>query len=123
TCALPIWALSLAMADANVTLTSTQANRNGLIVLTGTLTATRVLTLPANHRRLAIRNATSGGQEVRAKYAGSGAEVIIVPGATVLMQGNGSDLLGASSGTGALNDLMDVSVVAALSSAVHQTDR
>ena len=115
-------ALSLAMADANVTLTADQANRNGLIVLTGTLTASRVLTLPANHRRLAIRNATSGGQEVRAKYAGAGAEVTIVPGATVLVQGNGSDLFGVGGGAGALNDLTDVSVGAALASDVLQFD-
>ncbi len=115
-------ALSLAMADANLTLTSAQANRNGLIVLTGTLTAARVLTLPANHRRLAIRNATSGGQEVRAKYAGSGAEVIIVPGGTVLVQGNGSDLFGVGGGAGALNDLTDVSVGAAVANDVLQFD-
>jgi hypothetical protein len=115
-------ALSLAMADANVTLTSTQANRNGLIVLTGALTAARVLTLPANHRRLAIRNATGGGQEVRAKYAGSGAEVIIVPGATVLVQGNGSDLFGVGGGAGALNDLTDVAAGGAVASDVLQFD-
>ena len=113
-------ALSVAMGDANLTLTSAQANRNGLIVLIGTLTAARVLTLPANHRRLAIRNATSGGQEVRAKYAGSGAEVIIVPGGTVLVQGNGSDLFGVGGGAGALNDLTDVSASAAVASDVLQ---
>jgi hypothetical protein len=115
-------ALSLAMADANLTLTSAQANHNGLIVLTGTLTAARVLTLPTNHRRLAIRNATGGGQEVRAKYAGSGAEVIIVPSATVLVQGNGSDLFGVGGGAGTLNDLTDVSVGAAVASDVLQFD-
>lgn len=115
-------ALSLAMADADLTLTATQANRNGLIVLTGALTASRILTLPANHRRLAIRNATSGGQEVRAKYAGSGAEVIIAPGATVLVQGNGSDLFGVGGGAGALDDLTDVSVEAAVASDVLQFD-
>lgn len=115
-------ALSLVMADANVTLTADQANRNGLIVLTGTLTASRILTLPANHRRLAIRNATSGGQEVRAKYAGSGAEVIIVPGATMLVQGNGSDLFGVGGGAGALDDLTDVAIGAAVASDVLQFD-
>jgi len=115
-------ALSLAMADADVTLTADQANRNGLIVLTGALTAPRTVTLPANHRRLAIRNATSGGQEVRAKYAGSGAEVIIAPGATVLVQGNGSDLFGVGGGAGVLDDLTDVSVEAAVASDVLQFD-
>lgn len=115
-------ALSLAMADADLTLTATQANRNGLIVLTGTLTASRILTLPANQRRLAIRNATSGGQEVRAKYAGSGAEVIIVPGATVLVQGNGSDLFGVGGGAGTLDDLTDVAIGAAVASDVLQFD-
>lgn len=113
-------ALSVAMADANLTLTGTQANRNGLIILTGTLTAPRTLTLPANHRRLAIRNATNGGQDVRAKYAGSGAEAIIVPGATVLVQGNGSDLFGVGGGAGALNDLTDVSIAGAANGDVLQ---
>ncbi|KZE33158.1 hypothetical protein IMF23_04505 [Chelatococcus daeguensis] len=115
-------ALSVAMADANLTLTGTQANRNGLIILTGTLTASRILTLPANHRRLAIRNATNGGQDVRAKYAGSGAEVIIVPGATVLVQGNGSDLYGVGGGAGTLGDLTDVSIAGAANGDVLQFD-
>jgi uncharacterized protein YaiE (UPF0345 family) len=114
--------LSVAMADANLTLTGTQANRNGLIILTGTLTASRTLTLPANHRRLAIRNATNGGQDVRAKYAGSGAEVVIVPGATVLVQGNGGDLYGVGGGAGALGDLTDVSIAGAANGDVLQFD-
>ena len=113
-------ALSLAMADANLTLTGTQANRTGLIILTGTLTASRTLTLPTNHRRLAIRNATNGGQDVLAKYAGSGAEVIVVPGATVLVQGNGSDLYGV--GGSALGDLTDVSIAGAANGDVLQFD-
>jgi len=115
-------ALSVAMADANLTLTGTQANRNGLIILTGTLTASRTLTLPANHRRLAIRNATNGGQDVRAKYAGSGAEVVIAPSATVLVQGNGSDLFGVGGGAGALGDLIDVSIAGAANGDVLQFD-
>ena len=115
-------ALSVAMADANLTLTGTQANRNGLIILTGTLTASRTLTLPANHRRLAIRNATNGGQDVRAKYAGSGADVVIVPGATVLVQGNGGDLYAVGGGAGALGDRTDVSITGAANGDVLQFD-
>lgn len=115
-------ALSLTMADADLTLTGAQANRNGLIILTGTLTASRTLTLPANHRRLAIRNATHGEQAVRAKYAGSGAEVTIAPGATVLVQGNGGDLYGVGGGAGALGDLTDVSIAGPANGDVLQFD-
>ena len=84
--------ISLEMADADITLTSDQANRNGLIILTGTLTTERIVTLPANHRRLAIRNATIGDQQISVKYPGSGADVTIVSGEARLMQGDGSDL-------------------------------
>ena len=84
--------LSLEMTDADLTLTSDQANRNGFIFLTGTLATERIVTLPANHRRLAIRNATTGGQQIRIKYPGSGADVVIAAAETVLMQGDGSDL-------------------------------
>lgn len=108
-------ALSLAMADADVTLTADQANRNGLIVLTGTLTATRILMLPANHRRLALRNATTGGFAVTAKYPGTGATVAVLPETTALLQGDGVDLYGVAGGGGVeiLDDLTDVDVAGA----------
>ena len=43
-------ALSLDLGDADLTLVADQANRNGLIIFTGALTAARTVTLPANHR-------------------------------------------------------------------------
>ena len=55
-------ALSLAMADANQALSVDQTNRNGLIVLTGTLTASRT------HERL-----MSAGLPVRAACTFQGA--------------------------------------------------
>ncbi|WP_337875605.1 hypothetical protein [Elioraea sp.] len=108
-------ALSLAMADSNVTLTADQANRNGLVVLTGALTAPRTVTLPANHRRLALRNATIGGFAVTAKYPCGGATVAVLPETTALLQGDGTDLYGVAGGGGveALDDLVDVSVAGA----------
>jgi hypothetical protein len=72
-------ALSLDLGDADLTLVADQANRNGLIIFTGTLTATRTVTLPANHRRLAVRNATTGGFAVTVKYPGAGANVAVAP--------------------------------------------
>ena len=88
--------LSFVMPDADLTLSASQANRNGLIILTGTITSERIVTLPANHRRLAIRNATTGGQQLRVKYPGAGAEVVIAAGEAVLVQGDGSDLYAVS---------------------------
>ncbi|MGI9421329.1 MAG: hypothetical protein ACR2RA_26165, partial [Geminicoccaceae bacterium] len=38
-------ALSLDLGDADLTLVADQANRNGLIIFTGTLTAARTVTL------------------------------------------------------------------------------
>ena len=90
--------LTLEMADEDLTLTSDQANRNGLIILAGSLTAERIVTLPANHRRLAIRNATNGSQQIRVKYPGNGAEVIIAVGEVALVQGDGSDLYAIARG-------------------------
>src|SRR5690554_4564659 len=107
--------LGVAMGDADLTLTATQANRNGLIVLTGALTAPRTVTLPANHRRLALRNATTGGFAVTAKYPGMGATVAVLPDTTALLQGDGTDLYGVAGGGGVevLDDLVDVNVAGA----------
>lgn len=109
-------ALGIAVGDADLTLTSDQANRNGLIVLTGALTAPRTVTLPANHRRLALRNATTGGFAVTAKYPGTGATVAVLPDTTALLQGDGVDLYGVAGGGGVeiLEDLTDVSVAGAV---------
>ena len=112
-------ALQVAMADANLTLTTSQANRHGLVVLTGSLTATREVTLPANHRRLALRNATTGDQAVTVRYPGSGAVVAVAPDSTALLVGDGTNLYGvAGGGTGGgaetLAGLDDVDVAGAL---------
>ena len=111
-------ALSVAMADADLVLTTSQANRNGLIVLTGSLAAPRHVTLPANHRRLALRNATTGGHAVTVGYAGGGAMVAVAPDSTALLVGDGTDLHGVAGGgpggAASLADLDDVDVASAL---------
>ncbi|MGI9498534.1 MAG: hypothetical protein ACR2P3_00725 [Geminicoccaceae bacterium] len=107
--------LSLDLGDSDLTLVADQANRNGLIILAGLLTAARAVTLPANHRRLAVRNATTGGFPLTAKYPGGGANVAVASDTTALLQGDGVDLFGVASGGGAsaLNDLIDVNAVGA----------
>ena len=111
-------ALSVALADADLTLTTSQANRHGLMVLTGSLTAPRHVTLPANHRRLALRNATTGGHEVTVGYVGGGATVNVAADSTALLVGDGTDLHGVAgggpSGAASLAGLDDVDVTAAL---------
>jgi len=44
----------LASADANVSLTTTQARENGLVTITGALTATRQVLLPAGKRKIIL---------------------------------------------------------------------
>ena len=112
-------ALSLDLGDADLTLVSDQANRNGLIIFIGALTAGRMVTLPANHRRLAVRNATTGDFAVTVAYPGVGANVAVVPETTALLQGDGVDLFGVagdSNGGGAssLDELTDVDAAGAV---------
>jgi hypothetical protein len=109
-------ALVVAMADGDLTLTAGDTQRNGLIVLTGTLTAPRTVTLPALHRRLALRNATDGGFALTAGYPGGGASVAVPPETTALLHGDGTDLYGVAGGGGAseLATLTDVDVAGAM---------
>ncbi len=84
--------LEVALTDADLSLTSAQVTRHGLIVLTGALTQTRGLTLPGLARRLAVCNATSGEWDVVLQYSGGGQAVTLAPGITTLLQGDGTDL-------------------------------
>lgn len=87
-------AVSVAMANANVTLTDAQALRAGMVALTGANTAIRKATLPTKSRRIAVRNATTGGYAVTVGYA-TGAEVTVLNGTTAIIQGDGTDCYAA----------------------------
>ena len=111
--------LSLDLGDADLTLVADQTNRNGLIIFAGALTAARTVTLPANHRRLAVRNATTGDFAVTVAYTGAGASVAVAPDTTALLQGDGVDLFGVAGGgigggASALANLTDVDATGAL---------
>jgi len=69
----------LASADANVSLTTAQARENGLVTITGALTATRQVVLPAGKRQIILRNQTTGGTAARA------------PAASALLKADGTD--------------------------------
>lgn len=75
--------LSLAMADANQTLTnlngaSDQA-RNAVIIATGALTAGRNIVVPAVNKLYLVRNSTTGGFSVTVKTP-SGTGIAVIPG-------------------------------------------
>ncbi len=83
--------LGITLSDADYTLSATEANRNGLLVFTGTLTAARTVTLPGNARRIAVRNATAGGFALNFTYAG-GTPVSVASGSNALLHGDGTNL-------------------------------
>jgi len=99
-------AVTVTMADANITLTDAQALRAGLVTLTGSNTAVRKVTLPSKARRVAIQNSTGGALDITVGYA-TGATVTVGNGAIVLVQGNGANCYGVG-GAAALGDLADV---------------
>jgi hypothetical protein len=88
---------TIALADANLTLTAAQVRQNALLSFTGTLTAPRVLTLPAGKRQILLRNATAGGHALEVGYA-TGSRATIPPNASAVIQADGTNCiaLGAS---------------------------
>ena len=83
--------LGITLSDADYTLSATEANRNGLLIFTGTLTAARTVTLPGNARRIAVRNATSGGFALNFQYSG-GTPVSVANAKNALLHGDGTNL-------------------------------
>lgn len=92
--------IAVAMADADVTLTSTSAvsnqARNAVLIATGANTATRDLIAPAVEKKYVVRNATTGGQSVRIRTS-SGVAVTISNGATVSVFCDGADFYAVNS--------------------------
>lgn len=84
-------------ASTTLLVTSAQVTRHGLIVLTGALTQSRVVTLPGQARRLAVCNATSGDWDVVLTYAGGGHAVTLASEGTTLLHGDGTDLRAVTS--------------------------
>lgn len=87
--------LSLAMADANQTLTnlngaSDQA-RNAVIVATGALTAGRNIVVPAVNKVYLVRNSTTGGFSVTVKTP-SGTGIAVIPGTARLLYCDGTNV-------------------------------
>ena len=84
------------IADANYTLTTQNGGsdeaRNAVVKITSALTAQRTVTVPAVEKTYIIKNATTGGYDIRVKASG-GSELIDIPNdCTVLVHCDGSEL-------------------------------
>lgn len=94
--------VTVAMADANVTLTQAQLAAGFVFKCTGANTATRNLVVPATSRFFVVINGTTGGHDVLVKTpSGTGITVTSAMGATLLFcDGTNVISLGASGGGG-----------------------
>lgn len=86
---------SVAMSNANVTLTALQAVRP-IIVITGTLTANINLVFPTYQRQWLVVNSATGAFSVTCKTA-SGSGVAVATGTTALVYGDGTNISSFSS--------------------------
>lgn len=85
---------SIAMTDANYTLTALNGtvdqSRNAVVQMTGTLTASRNVIIPAVEKAYTFKNNTTGAQNIVVKTA-SGSGVTIPAGKTVSLFCDGTD--------------------------------
>jgi len=81
---------SIVLSDAALTLTDPQMLGNMALKFTGTLTATRVITIPARAKMLFVENATIGGFALTIKTP-SGTSIALGSGEKKLLYCNGSD--------------------------------
>lgn len=71
--------VSLAMTDANYTVVQATALQNMVLVFTGTLTADRTVTLPANKKPWIVSNQTTGGFSLTFKV-GTATNTVVLTG-------------------------------------------
>ena len=104
---------NITMLDANYTLVSASGisdeARNAVLVVAGTLTATRSLIVPTSNKFYAVRNATTGGQSILVRTS-AGTGVTLANGFTQLMYCDGTNVvlatlpINASTGAVVLNN-------------------
>lgn len=108
--------LSVAQGDTTLTLTDTQGAsnqaRNAVINLTGALTASRNVIVPAVEKLYVIKNSTTGGYSIVVKTSG-GAGVTVLNSQSRFVYCDGTDVLDALSlGTIATQSASNVAITA-----------
>lgn len=110
---------SVAMGDANVTLTTaTEAAdqaRCMFITLTGALTAQRNVVCPSQSKLYYVTNNTTGGQSILFKTA-AGTGVVVAPGQRVALYCDGTNVLVADTQTA--GGLVEVDVASASTTSI-----
>jgi len=90
---------TITMTDANYTLVSgngiSDQARNAVVIMSGTLTATRNVIVPTSNKFYAVRNATTGGQSILVKTS-AGTGVTLANGFTQLMYCDGTNVVAAT---------------------------
>ena len=81
---------SIALTDANLTLTDAQMLGNMALKFSGTLTAARTVTVPARAKFLYVENGTTGGYALSVKTP-SGTAIALGSGERKFLYCNGSD--------------------------------
>ena len=108
---------NIVMGDANYTLINgngvADEARNAVLVITGTLTATRNVIVPTSNKFYAVRNATTGSQSIVVKTA-AGTGVTLANGFTQLMYCDGTNVVLASIPINATNGNVSVSGAASI---------
>jgi hypothetical protein len=94
--------ITIAMSDANYTMSNyngvVDESRNQVLVLTGTLTATRNLIAPLVEKTYLVKNSTTGSQSVQI-IGSSGLGVTIPNGVTAYVYCDGTNFYNAISGS------------------------
>ena len=93
--------VSIAMTDADVTLTQAQLASGGVLKFTGALTADRYINVPAIDRSFIVRNATTGGFNLIVQVIGSaGASASVAPSALGALYCDSVDVIAVGGGGG-----------------------
>lgn len=105
---------SITMLDANYTLVSgngvSDEARNAVLIMSGTLSATRSVIVPTSNKFYAVRNATTGSQSILIRTSG-GTGVTLANGFTQLMYCDGTNVVAATVAFNAATNTVSVNVV------------
>jgi hypothetical protein len=89
---------TIAISDADTSLTLDQTTSAGVLKLTGSLTADRYISIPASNRAFIVRNACTGGNLIIRVVGGGGASVSVAPGSLVPLYCDATDVIALGGG-------------------------